>query len=198
MAGDSAAGVVAVGGFSGLGWGPASWCFGTPYYSWGGYADYFNPYASSLVLAADQPLLVAANGAAGVFDYTQPIAVDGQAPEADEADQALAIFDQARAAFKQNQFDQALQLADSSLLILPQDATLHEFRALCLFALGPVRRRGRGHLRRAGRRPGLGLATLIGLYPDVTPTPPSSATWRTRPGRTPTSPHPASSSPTTT
>ena len=152
-------------GLGGGGLGLSSWCFGTPYYSWG-YGNYYNPYAVGGFV--DQPLLLASNAAgAGIFDYTQPIAVDDQAPEADEADQALAIFDQARAAFKQNQYEEALRLVDSALVILPQDATLHEFRSLSLFALGRFDEAAAVIYAVLAVGPGWDWPTLIGLYSDV-------------------------------
>src|SRR5262249_43591290 len=43
-------------------------------------------------------------------------------------------FDDARAAFKQGDYTKAQELADKAIALLPSDATLHEFRALALFA----------------------------------------------------------------
>jgi tetratricopeptide (TPR) repeat protein len=47
---------------------------------------------------------------------------------------ANKLFDDARAAFKQDDYVKAQELAEKAIKLLPSDATLHEFRALTLFA----------------------------------------------------------------
>ena len=49
---------------------------------------------------------------------------------------ALALFGSARDWFKQGNYEIALQQANDALTKTPSDTALHEFRALCLFALG--------------------------------------------------------------
>ena len=49
------------------------------------------------------------------------------------------MFDQARAAFKDGRYQRALTKGAEALQLLPGDTTMHEFRALCQFALGKYR-----------------------------------------------------------
>ena len=48
---------------------------------------------------------------------------------------AVSTFDQARMSFQVGDYQQALSLTDQALAKMPNDAAMHEFRALCLFAL---------------------------------------------------------------
>ncbi len=154
---------------SGLGWGVSSWLFGSPIYNWG-YANYVNPYgmmlASPMVITAPLGIENVVGGTV-VYDYTQPI--DTQTPPAapDAADAAVALFDQGRDAFKAGQYDQALALADQALTQLPNDATIHEFRALTLFAQGKYTEAAATLYAVLSVGPGWDWPTLIGLYPNV-------------------------------
>ena len=105
------------------------------------------------------PYYAAPVGAAPVYDYAQPIVVQTYAPQYVSADggeaapdqgqgqdqppppspeqqQAYQLFDQARGAFASNDNGQALDLIEQALRLTPGDPVMHEFRALCLFALG--------------------------------------------------------------
>jgi hypothetical protein len=124
-------------------WRPGSWSSNyRPYY--GGYysaqqaavslggitAVYSNPfYARPAVIAVP------------ALDYSAPIHV----PQADHretteemilSERAIRLFDEARAAFRGEDFRRALDLTDRALELLPGDTALHEFRALVLFAAG--------------------------------------------------------------
>jgi hypothetical protein len=159
-----------------VGWGLSSWCIGSPFYGWG-YGSYFNPYATALVVqqqpvlvggVVNQPLLVASNAdGAALLDYTEPLAVDAPPPQDDVAAQASAQFDQARAAFKLGRYEEALEGVDRAIGLLPQDATLHEFRALALFALGRYEEAAAVIHAVLAVGPGWNWPTLIGLYPDI-------------------------------
>jgi len=101
-----------------------SWIFNS------GYASYSNPY-----------YVQSSVNSTTVYDYSQPLDVppvdeDGNVPEDAVSDPAMEKFDQARAAFKQQNYDQALSLVDEALKDMPNDAVLHEFRGLILFAVG--------------------------------------------------------------
>ena len=92
-----------------------------------------------------------------------------RAHRADEsvADPAMALFDAGRASFKQGNYADALQQTDAALATLPNDTTLHEFRALCLFALGRYDEAAATLYAVLSVGPGWDWTTLIGLYPDV-------------------------------
>ena len=72
--------------------------------------------------------------------------------------QSMAFFDQARAAFKQGQYDQSLTLIDKALAGMPKDAEMNEFRGLALFALGRYTESAEVSLCRSFGRSRLGLA----------------------------------------
>jgi hypothetical protein len=60
-----------------------------------------------------------------------------------------------------------LSLTDLALQPYPNDPVLHEFRALCLFALGRYDEAAAALYAVLTACPGWDWATLIGLYPDA-------------------------------
>ncbi len=139
-------------------WGMAAWSLGSTIYNMG-YQSYSNPYPAPPV----QNTTVV---------YTQPLSVSGgnSAPPADEkaynasTEKAEDLVEKSRAAFKTGDYTTALRLADESIAATPDDVSLHEYRALCFFALGrygdaagvlnPVLASG----------PGWSWETMIGFY----------------------------------
>jgi tetratricopeptide (TPR) repeat protein len=73
-------------------------------------------------------------------------------------------FNQARDAFKSDQFDQALSLTDQALTSAPRDAAINEFRSLCLFALGRYRESAAVIHSVLAAGPGMDWTTMISLY----------------------------------
>src|SRR4051794_25202839 len=144
----------------GLGFGLASWGYGSMLYGMG-YMPYMNPYYGASTVVVNQPVV------AVPYDYSQPIDTTG-APASDAvADPAMTSFDAARESFKQGNYDQALAQTDSALAKLPSDTALHEFRALCLFALRRYNEAAATLYAVLSVGPGWDWSTLIGLYPDV-------------------------------
>ena len=169
---------------AGLGWGLASWGYGSSLYGMG-YMPYTNPYYA-------EPMLAGAG-----YDYSQPIDTTIAPPEDAVAAPAVSSFDAARDSFKQGNYDQAFQQAGEALSKTPNDSDLHEFRALCLFALGRFDDCAAALYAVLSVGPGWDWTTLIGLYPDV-----ETYTGQLRPLKmtsppTPARPRPASCSPTT-
>lgn len=129
-----------------------------------GYYDYRNPY-----YVASSPTVV--------YDYSQPIvmAPTEQTLAGDPADttivapppEALSDFDQARQFFYAGQYDQALAQVDAAIQKMPNDAVLHEFRALTLFALGRYQEAAATLYPVLSVGPGWDWTTMIGLYPNV-------------------------------
>ena len=70
-----------------------------------------------------------------VYDYAQPIDRQAAAPDETVSNQAISTFDAAREAFKAGDYAKALDLVNQAIKTMPNDATLHEFRAQTLFAL---------------------------------------------------------------
>jgi len=108
-----------------------------------------------------------------VINYTQSLSVVAarEIPEEEEAaltsqEKSSAAIDQARREFDNSDFLAALKSTDEAISYAPGDSTLHEFRALCLFALGryddaagvlnPVLASG----------PGWDWSTMSAFYPD--------------------------------
>jgi tetratricopeptide (TPR) repeat protein len=104
---------------------------------------------------------------AAPYDYSQPIDTTSAPADESTANPAMALFDAARASFTQGNYTDALRQADAALAKLPNDTTLHEFRALCLFALGRYDEAAAALYAVLSVGPGWDWATLIGLYPDV-------------------------------
>jgi tetratricopeptide (TPR) repeat protein len=144
----------------GLGYGLSSWLFGPMLYNWG-YSSYANPYYGGAAIAGG-PAAVAGQPIA--YDYSQPI--NALTAPADESvtTAAMSTFDQARDAFAHGDYSGALSLADTALRQLPNDPTLHEFRALCLFALGRYNDTAAALYAVLSVGPGWDWTTLIGLY----------------------------------
>jgi tetratricopeptide (TPR) repeat protein len=142
----------------GLGWGLSSWMFGPMLYN-SGYSNYYNPYyggyGGNTVVA--QPI---------VYDYSQPIDPQSAAPAETVVSQSMTTFDSAREAFKGGDYSRALDLVDQALKTTPNDAALHEFRALCLFALKRYDEAAATLYAVLSVGPGWDWTTLIGLYGD--------------------------------
>ena len=81
--------------------------------------------------------------------------------------EAVAKFDQARAAFYEGRYDEALKLTDAALAQLPRDAVLHEFRSLVLFALRRFAESAAAIHPVLDVGPGWDWKTLSSLYPNV-------------------------------
>jgi tetratricopeptide (TPR) repeat protein len=107
-----------------------------------GYSDYSNPYYTEGMPAYyTEPIVTAP------IEVTQEVAPSGAAPPAAPSgaapapvapaasSEAVTQFDQARAAFYEGKYEEALKLTDAAVSQMPHDAVLHEFRSLVLFAL---------------------------------------------------------------
>jgi len=149
------------GGYGGYGYGgPSNWLYGGSLYGYG-YSPYSNPYYDSGVSYASP----AVGGV--VHDYSQPINMVSAPPAESVADDAATLFNSGRSSFKAGDFAQALQQADAALVKNPNDASLHEFRALCFFALGRYDDAATALYAVLSVGPGWDWPTLIDLYPNV-------------------------------
>ncbi len=121
-----------------------------------GYMPYANPYAYGASPAMAVP-----------YDYSQPIDTTSAPADDSVVNPALTLFDAGRASFLQGDYTNALQQTDQALAKLPQDTTLHEFRGLCLFALGRYDEAAATLYAVLSVGPGWDWTTLIGLYPGI-------------------------------
>ncbi len=166
-----------LGGYGG--WGYGGWGYGG-YSNWGypayssyastsyygvdpgslyayGYAPYTNPYVSD----------ASGVGVGSIYDYSQPINTVSAAPAQTAEEQSAALFSSARDSFKAGDFGLALQQAESALAQNSNDTSLHEFRALCLFALGRYDESAASLYAVVSVGQGWDWPTLIGLYSNV-------------------------------
>jgi tetratricopeptide (TPR) repeat protein len=155
--------------------GVTSWAMGSALFNWG-YGSYANPYYYGSEAVA-QPIVIQQASAEGVpqtisvpvavYDYSQPLDTQSTPPPAGVADPAIAKFDAARASFGSGDYANALKLTDEALKVLPNDATLHEFRALVLFAVGKYDLAAGPLYAVLSVGPGWDWTTMAGLYPNI-------------------------------
>src|SRR5262249_42065208 len=150
------------------------WALASSFYNWR-YASYSNPYYAEQAVA--EPIVIEQTIAGGepqtvsvpayTYDYSQPIDTQSAPPPAEVANPAIAKFDAARAAFGNGDYAGALLLTDEALKVLPNDATLHEFRALVLFAVGKYDLAAGTLYAVLAVGPGWDWTTMAGLYPNI-------------------------------
>ena len=141
-------------GLAPLGWGYGGWGLGGLAYN-SGYLGYSNPYY---------------NGSFAGYNYTQPIPVDYSASPtavAAEGNPADATLNAAVAAFKQNDYDAALDIINKGIAQYPTDSVMHEFRALVLFAKGDYQQAAATIHSVLAIGPGWDWTTLASMYPNV-------------------------------
>ena len=159
-------GASVVGGYGGIG----AWGVGSPAYGYG-YAPYTNPYAMGMAAAgaggAAAPVDPALAAGAAPYDYSQPVNTAAAPPEPTAADQGSAAVAQARDAFQAGDYDAAQKLTEQALGQMPNDATLHEFLGLVLFARGDYESAAAPLYAALSVGPGWDWTTLIGNYPDA-------------------------------
>lgn len=93
------------------------------------------------------------------FDSDEPFV-----PEDETTEEAIDYFDDARAAFRRGDYDEALRYIDSAIELTPSDATLHEFRALSLFAMGDYQEAAATIYAVLAAGPGWNWETMASLY----------------------------------
>src|SRR5205823_8113177 len=97
----------------------------------------------------------------------QPVAQPGAPPPPSVEPPGVAKFDQAREAFYNGRYEDALKLCDAAAAELPRDAVLYEFRSLVLFALKRYPASAAAIHTVLDVGPGWDWKTLVGLYPNV-------------------------------
>jgi len=141
-----------------------SWAFGSRPNSWG-YSSYSNPYDTS----AAQTNYSSVQTVVAPYNYSQPINTEAPPPAQETIAPATATLDQARQAFMDSQYDQALTLANQVVASLPNDPTVHQFRALALFALARYDEASQTLYPVLSVGPGWDWTTVSGLYPSEEP-----------------------------
>lgn len=148
-------------GYGNLGWGLGGiglpiWGYGPLLYDWG-YSSYLNPYYM---------------GPISVYDYSRPLSprFDAAIAAAEAAGPAADLFEKARVAFEEGLYTAALDYADQAVEKRPDDPTLHEFRALTLFAMKRYDDAATALYPVLSIGPGWDWPTLISLYGNSTKT----------------------------
>ena len=145
----------------GAGIGIAAWGLGSLFNNFG-YSQYSNPYYNSVAGYGPQQ-----QAFASTYDYSRPLNL-ASAPPAETVLQAEeSTLDQARQAFLAGDDIRALGLADKALSATPNDPMLHEFRAVCLFAMGKYDQSAVSFYTVLSSGPGWDWTTMIGLYPGI-------------------------------
>jgi tetratricopeptide (TPR) repeat protein len=157
-------GAAAVGGYGGVG----AWGAGSPAYGYG-YSDYSNPYSSGTAGGGGvgQPVNLAQPTSAPSYDYSQPLNTAAAPPEQAATDQGSSAVAQARSSFQAGDYSTALQLAQQALGKMPNDATLHEFLGLVLFAQGNYEQAAAPLYAVLSVGPGWDWTTLIANYSEA-------------------------------
>jgi tetratricopeptide (TPR) repeat protein len=145
-------------GLGGLaGWGLGPWANGWLY------SGFANPYF--VAPPVDTP--VANWPPVFVPDYSRPLDLTNLPSAAESPEQEDSTFLAAREAFKAGDSARALRLTDLALQPFPNEPVLHEFRALCLFALGRYGEAAAALYVVLTAGPGWDWTTMVGLYPDL-------------------------------
>ena len=144
-------------GYRPFGWGLGGWGLGSLIYN-SGYLGYSNPYYNN------------SYSSFGNYNYSQPIPVsyNSSMVVADyDPNSASEVLNNADAAFKQNDYDAALDIINKGLAQYPDDAVLHEFRALVLFARRDYQQAAATIHSVLAVGPGWDWTTLSSMYASV-------------------------------
>ena len=142
-------------GYRPIGWGLGGWGLGSLIYN-SGYLGYANPYYS--------------NAGSSGYNYSQPIQVTYNAPAeyfANDPNSPDEVLNNAVAAFRQNGYDAALDITNKGIARYPDDAVLHEFRSLVLFAKQDYQQSAGTIHSVLAVGPGWDWTTLSGMYSSV-------------------------------
>ncbi|MBT6156312.1 MAG: tetratricopeptide repeat protein [Planctomycetaceae bacterium] len=132
-----------------------------------GYNNYYNPYVGDTVIIDN-----------GSYNYSDPLVMtpdettlaadpDDTSPAEGPSEDGLSNFDTAQKQFYDGNYEAALSSADAALKELPNDAVVHEFRALVLFALGKYPEAAATLYAVLSVGPGWDWTTMSSLYPEV-------------------------------
>jgi tetratricopeptide (TPR) repeat protein len=123
-------------------------------------STYVNPYYATVVATRPSATSV-------VYDYAQPINVTAAPRDTSVAESTEQVFSAARDSFKADDYQRALDLTDQVIKQTPNAPVVHEFRALCLFALKRYDEAASVAYAVLWAGPCWNWSTLVGLYPDV-------------------------------
>ncbi len=142
-------------GYRPFGWGLGGWGLGSIIYN-SGYLGYSNPYY--------------VDGGWSGYNYSQPIIVTYNTSSVvadNDPNSADEVLSNAVAAFQQNDYDAALDITNKGITQFPDDAVLHEFRSLVLFAKQDYQQSASTIHSVLAVGPGWDWTTLSSMYSSV-------------------------------
>jgi Tetratricopeptide repeat len=139
----------------------------SPAYGYGS-MPYMNPYAGMGGVGGGQGQPINAQAANSAPNYSQPLNTSAAPPDVPpNADPSTSPVAQARQAFQSGDYAAAIQLTQQALGQTPNDVSLNEFLALCLFAQGSYEQAAAPLYAVLSVGPGWDWTTLIGNYSDA-------------------------------
>jgi tetratricopeptide (TPR) repeat protein len=145
--------------------------YSNPYYdsSWSSYDSSSSSYAVAPPPTTTEATPIVVQVPAPL-NYSQPIAVPTQAEvrntDAAVVDDSMDHFSKARSYFMDGKYVEATAEAELALKVLPGDRTIHEFRALCMFARKLYKEGAAALYAVLAAGPGWDWKTMSALYPD--------------------------------
>jgi tetratricopeptide (TPR) repeat protein len=133
---------------------------------WFGTSSYANPYYSEPLVVDNTTISYAEPLAAPPVSEAAPATAPAELPPG-VTPEGMKQFEAAQTAFLAGDYQQALTAVNKALASMPQDAVMHEFRALVLFALGKYREAAETLHPVLAVGPGWDWTTMTSLYPDV-------------------------------
>lgn len=138
--------------------------------TWYGFPWYYNPYyvapaQPTVINYSEPPVIVYEEAAAALAPPDPAQSAPSLPPGVTQA--GVEKFDQARAAFYEGKYEEALKLTDEALVSMPRDALIHEFRALVLFALKRYPEAAAVIHAVLAVGPGWDATTMTSLYPGI-------------------------------
>ena len=137
----------------------SGWGLGSVANSWL-YSGYSNPFYTTVVAAQPAQTTI-------VYDYSRPINVAAAPPDESVTQSTEQVFSAARDSFAAGDYQRALDLSDQVLKATPDASVVHEFRAMCLFALKRYDEAAAVDYAVLTAGPGWNWSTMVGLYPSV-------------------------------
>ena len=137
----------------------SGWGLGSVASSWL-YSGYSNPFYTTVVAAQPAQTTI-------VYDYSRPINVAAAPSDESVTESTEQVFSAARDSFMAGDYQRALDLSDQVLKATPDASIVHEFRAMCLFALKRFDEAAAVDYAVLTAGPGWNWSTMAGLYPGV-------------------------------
>ena len=146
------------------GWQYGSWNWATRPAFWTSYSS-ASVFGTTGTRVYTNPYVVGTPITVGTVNYSNPLP---QPPENIPSvnEEAMQPFGEARVAFRRGDYKTALERVDKAIEKAPADATLSEFRALCLFAMKDYKQAAQVIYPVLAAGPGWNWDTLKGLYGD--------------------------------